>query len=109
MLSTERISSLSRERVEMTVTADSNGLPYNPTGATAEMAFIASPFTEPGAGDWKAAIWDVTRIGTYVAQCLVGPGGTVNLAVGGYYVWARLTDAVSGEQPTGQIARLFVD
>lgn len=106
---TERVSSLNKARVDIAVSADSRGLPYNPTSATAEMAFLASPYTKPVAGDWKAATWDVTRIGSYVMQCLVGPGGTVSLAVGGYYVWARITDSVAGEQPVEQVARLFVD
>lgn len=106
---TQRVSSLSRERVQIAVRADSDGLPYNPMAATPEMAFLGSSLAEPVAGDWKACNWDVTRLGTYVMQCMVGPGGTVNLAKGSYYAWARLTDAASGEQPVAQVTRLFVD
>lgn len=105
---TLRANAESRARVQIDVRADSDGLPYDPTSAIAEMAFMAGPLIEPGAGDWKACNWDVTRVGTYVMQCLVGPGGTVSLAKGGYYVWARLTDAASGEIPLRQVARFLV-
>lgn len=107
---TERISSLSLERVEMSVQADADGLPYDPTGATGTMAFMDSPTAKPSAPDFKAATWDVTRIGTYVLQCLVGTGGAAELAVGGYYVWAKVDDSAgSGEVVVEQAGRLFVD
>lgn len=108
-LMTERISTLSLEKVEISVRADASGLPYDPTSAIAEMAFMAGPLLKPSSGDWKACGWDVTRIGTYVMQCRVGLGGTVVLPFGGYYVWGRLTDAAAGETPVEQLGRLFVD
>jgi hypothetical protein len=109
MVSVERVSALSKARVNLSVRADADGLPYDPTHATPEMAFMSSPLTEPSSGDWKTATWDVTRIGSYIMQCLVGPGGTVTLPRGGYYVWARITDPVAGEIPVESVARLFVD
>lgn len=105
---TLRVSALSKARVEIAVSADKDGLPYNPTSAVAEMAFMTTSLAEPQPGDWKACNWDVTRIGTYVMQCLVGPGGTVSLGRGGYYVWARLTDSASNETPVKQVARMNV-
>lgn len=108
---TERISSLSLERVEVLVQADAGGLPYNPeeAGADAFMAFMPGPHSTPSGGDWKACNWDVTRTGQYVFQCLVGPAGTATLAFGGYYVWGKVDDANAGEIPVEQLGRLFVD
>lgn len=42
-------------------------------------------------GDWQLADWE-TISGRYYARCLVGPGGTVTLAVGNCNVWVKVTD-----------------
>lgn len=105
---TERISVISLERVQAIISADSGGLPYNPTAATVEFAFLESARANPASGDWKTGSWDTTRIGTYAAQCKVGSGGAVSLAIGEYYVWIRITDAASGETPIIPIAKLVV-
>jgi len=105
---TERIDSTSLERVQAGVEADSDGLPYDPTGATVAFAFLTSNLDKPEAGDWKAGTWDVTRIGTHVAEALVGTGGVVALAAGNYYVWIKITDATAGETPAEQLAKLIV-
>lgn len=104
----ERISALSLERVRFPVSADSAGVPYNPTAATVQAAFMATDAGEPGGGDWKACTWDTTLIGTYVAGCLVGPGGTVTLAAGLHTVWVKITDATAGESPVRQVGQLLV-
>jgi hypothetical protein len=105
---TERISSLTLEQVQAAVQADSNGLPYVPTSAAVAFAFLESRLADPVSGDWKTGSWDVTRIGTYVAQCKVGPGGAATLAVGEYYVWLRITDTTAGETPIEPIGKLIV-
>jgi len=105
---TERISSLSLEQVQAAVQADSNGLPYNPTGATVEFAFIENKLVNPSSPDWKTGTWDVSRIGSYVAQCKVGPSGSANPGIGEYYVWLRITDATAVETPIGPIGKLIV-
>ena len=86
------ISSLSTQYILVPVRAQSMGLPYNPTGLTVEMAFIDG-WAEPGSGDWNAASWASTSTvnGAYLAQCLVGPEGTITLAIGAYQTWVRIT------------------
>lgn len=89
------IPATSREYVHVPVRAQSAGLPVDVSADTVEMAFQAGS-TAPAPGDWRAASWDVDSTITparYRAQCLVGPGGTVELAAGVYSVWVRVTDA----------------
>lgn len=87
------LPSITLEYVRIPVTASSQGLFVNPTTNTVQMAFIVGS-SAPQSGDWKTATWDQTAqpTTTYVAQCLVGPGGTITLAVGQYQVWLKLID-----------------
>lgn len=87
------MSALSTQYVQTPVRAFQQGQPYNPTGDAVVMAFIAG-FGEPGNTDWKTASWAWTTAinGYYIAQCLVGPGGTITLAQGTYAVWIKITD-----------------
>jgi hypothetical protein len=97
------ISSLSREFVRVPITAKESGLDVDPTVAAVDMAFTTIG-VEPGAGDWKVASWetDDTRSPVrYFARCIVGPGGTVNLADGAYQVWVK----VSGLNPEAPVFR----
>lgn len=105
---TERVEAMSTARIDVGVTADSQGLPYDPTSATVQFACLSSQLAKPAPGDWVAGSWDVTRIGSYVAQLNVGPDGVVTLAAGTYYVWIKITDPVAGEIPIEQIAKLIV-
>jgi hypothetical protein len=88
-------SALSREFVPAAVTATAAGQPVNPTGDVVEFAFTAIS-AKPVTGDWKSGSWDGTQPQTpgnaYIAHCLVGPGGTVQLAAGRYQMWIRVTD-----------------
>lgn len=108
-----RLSPLTLERVRFPVQADSAGYPYDPTGATVEAAFMGGDGYQSGAnpesGDWKAAAWDTTLIGTYVAGCLVGPGGAATLEPGTYRCWVRITDATAGETVVRQVGTLLVE
>lgn len=66
----------------------------NPTTDTVQMAFTTQG-VNPQPGDWKTATWNTTvALGAnqYMAQCLVGPGGTVQLAAGSYQYWVKVTD-----------------
>lgn len=103
-----RVSSLSKELVRAAVAADSAGIPYNPTAATVEFAFLPSS-ANPAAPDWHAGTWDTTLIGTYVAGIVVGPGGAVTLSTGTYYGWMRITDASVGETVVRQFDTLIVE
>jgi hypothetical protein len=85
------ISSISKEYVPAAVTA-----PHDPTALTVMFAFTTS---EVAAGaTWYSGSWDGAAVlqsdGTYraIAQCMVGPGGTVTLAVGSYVVHVKVTD-----------------
>lgn len=66
----------------------------NPTTDTVQMAFTTQG-VNPQPSDWKTATWNTTvTLGAnqYMAQCLVGPGGTVQLAAGSYQYWVKITD-----------------
>ena len=87
------ISSLSTQYVYVPVRAYSQGLPYNPTALTVQMAFVDG-WSKPTGPEWNAASWAWTTSanGYYDAQCLVGPGaGGVPLAIGTWNVWVMIT------------------
>ena len=90
------ISALSLIYVRVPVQATKAGVQYNPTADSVVMAFVPVG-TVPASGDWKAATWEVenatAQVPTYNARCLVGPGGTVQLAQGSYVVWVKVTDS----------------
>jgi hypothetical protein len=66
---------------------------YDPTGDVVEAAFKL-PGVNPSAPDWKAATWFTTSLGRFFALCLVGPGpgAALDLPVGTYKMWLRITD-----------------
>ncbi|MCI3277643.1 hypothetical protein [Streptomyces cylindrosporus] len=77
------------------VSVSTAGTPVNPTSDVVEFAFTTG-IAKPASGDWKTGSWDGTEPrapdGAYLARCLVGPGGTVELPVGQYTMWIRITD-----------------
>jgi hypothetical protein len=82
------IDRLSREYMWVQITSG-----QNLTAATLELAFTGAPDTRPGDLDWKAA--DYVDDGKIWARLLVsgtGAGGTVELAVGDWQCWVRITD-----------------
>ena len=89
-------SALSTEYVPVHVRATINGVSNaDPTADTAQMAFLPVG-TNPGVSDWHAASWTTipaTPETIYIAQCLVGPSGTVTLTAGTYQVWVKITDS----------------
>jgi hypothetical protein len=92
-----RRSVLDAEALDVTVMAAANGLPYDPSGATVEFAFLAD-WINPVGGDWHAGTWAVGLTGLHIAQCNPGPGGLA-LTVGSYYVWVRITDGALADSP----------
>lgn len=102
------VSALSRERVQRTVRAITDGEVYNPTTATLNWAFLASASARPVEGDWKAGTWDVTPIRAYVAECLIGTGGVTAPGKGRWYAWMRIVDAVANESVVRPVGKLFV-
>jgi hypothetical protein len=87
------ISSQSLEYVRVgPVSAQVNGVVVNPTSDVVKMAFLSST-AAPGVSDWQTASWNVVGANQYQIQCLVGPGGTIQLATGSWYVWVQITDS----------------
>ena len=102
-------SALSLQYVQAAVTATVAGAAYNPTADTVQFAFTANG-VQPGTSDWKTGSWDGTNPrpnGSYVAQCLVGPGGAIALTTGTYTVWIKVTD--SPEIPVINVGLLKID
>lgn len=89
----QQVSSLATTYVRIPVFADNLGAPVDPTPFTVSMAFItALANVPPVSADWKAASWATTAQNGYVAQCLIGPSGTITLVSGTTYnVWIRIT------------------
>lgn len=91
------ISHLSLQYVVVPVTATTlTGASYNPTADVVQMAFMPQATQVPQNADWQAASW-ATRAGNvlqpYAACCLVGPGGTIQLAIGTYIVYVKVSDS----------------
>lgn len=89
-----KLSTLSREQVRFPVFADSNGAPVDLSAYTVAVALKGGDSLDaaPSAPDWKAATWEVTVTGNYVAALEVGPSSTVGtLAPGRWRCWVRIT------------------
>ncbi len=89
------IPSVSTQYIQVPVRAWSQGLPFNPTDLTVQMAFIDG-WAKPITADWNAASWaSLTAVnGVYLAQCLVGPqNGGVDLGIGTWNVWVQVTSS----------------
>lgn len=101
-------SASSTTYVRAKVKATESGSVVNPTADTVQMAFTTGGAT-PGASDWKAASWDTdssTTPATYRAQCLIGSGGVVTLAVGLYTMWVRIQDSPEDVQEPSGLLRI---
>ena len=79
----------------MDVQAQKNGVVYDPSADTVQLAFMAKGAGPPGSNDWVNGVWDVGGSGIsarYRAGVLVGPGGAKTLGVGTYLVWVKIAD-----------------
>lgn len=90
------ISHLSLEYVSVpVVTVTLAGAPYNPTADPVYLAFMPTPTQVPQPGDWQIALWSTVTTNVlypYSASCLVGPGGTIQLGIGTYVMYVKITD-----------------
>lgn len=88
------ISHLSTQYVIIPVNATVSGTSHNPTGDNLAFAFLANPSASPQNTDWVAGSWDTANnaLYPYLAQCLVGPTGTITLGTGSYTIWMKITD-----------------
>lgn len=90
------MSHLSTEYVIVPVTVTKAGTPYNPTADTLQFAFMPTPTQVPQVSDWVSGIWETDSSNVlypYLAQCLVGPSGTVTLGLGLYIIYLKITDS----------------
>jgi hypothetical protein len=56
---------------------------------------MPTPTQNPISGDWQTGAWDTNTtniIYPYFAKCLVGPSGTINLGLGTYVIYVKITD-----------------
>lgn len=81
------VSSMSTEYVQVDVEARHNGRPHNLSTTAVWFAFVPEGI-DPGPGNWVPGSWEVLNR-TYVAQCLIGPGGNP-VAEGDWVVWVRV-------------------
>ena len=91
------ISHLSLQYVGVPVNATTlSGVSKNPTADPVSMAFMPQATQAPQLTDWQSAIW-ATRsndiLNPYAAACLVGPGGTIQLGIGTYVIYVKITDS----------------
>lgn len=91
-----------RKNVSVVITA----LDVNPTTLPVAIAFT-TPGVDPQNSDWNTATWNTAAAlgpNQYLAQCLVGPGGTVTLANGTYQIWAKVTGVTEvPQEPAGML------
>jgi hypothetical protein len=90
-----KIPQQSKQYIKCTVEAkDATGL-IDPTSDPVAFAFVA-PEAHPVSGTtWTNGTWETVEItgfpDVYKARCLVGPGGAIELTVGSYDVFIRIT------------------
>jgi hypothetical protein len=85
-------SRLDTSYVQVPVQAIANGVSHDPTTDVVALAFMSN-WAIPADADWHTGSWsDSAGAGIFLAQCLVGPAGGVDLAVGVYNVWVMITD-----------------
>ncbi len=100
-----RASALTLEYVKVPTTVTINGAPYDPHLDAVQLAFPAHGVA-PAGPDFKVGSWEQDQFGTWMARCLVGPGGAVSLVAGTYDVWVKITD--SPEVPVRKVGILEV-
>lgn len=103
------LSGASLQYVQASILATVGGNPFNPTGDAVQFAFLTGT-TAPTLADWKTGSWDGAAPrppgNAYLAQCLVGPGGTVTLTPGTYTMWIKILD--SPEVPVINVGLLTI-
>lgn len=94
--STIGINHLSTEFVLVPVVATKAGVAYNPTADAVQFAFMPTATQVPQNTDWVGGSWDTVpsnALYPYNAKCLVGPTGTITLAIGTYIIYVKITDS----------------
>lgn len=66
-------------------------------------AFMTDAVEQPDDTDWVLGSWEPTGSPAQ-ARCLVGPGGTVELPPGTWYVWVWVDGALEApREPSGKV------
>ncbi len=95
---TQGVATLQYLRVAVKATVNGNTA-YNPTSDTVQFGFqLETTYTPTQAPTvWYAGSWETVGSGSqvsYVARCLVGPGGTFTpTAETDYWFWVKITDS----------------
>jgi hypothetical protein len=103
------ISHLSTEYVIVPISANKEGISYNPTGDEVFMAFMPNAIQQPGNTDWMTSSWDTDTtniIYPYAVKCLVGPSGVITLNPGTYVLFVKIED--NPETPVLTVGQLIV-
>jgi hypothetical protein len=89
------ISHLATAPVIAPVAVTKAGIPYDPTGDTVQLAFMAQTTQVPQSSDWVTGTW-VSEPSNVLypqsAQCLIGTGGSITLGIGRYVVYCKISD-----------------
>lgn len=87
------LSSLATMMVQVPIEARLNGNPnYNPTNDVVKLAFMPG-IIKPATPDWNTGSWATDPGPEYLAQCLVGPTGTITVPIGTYNIWVTVFDS----------------
>lgn len=97
------LPSTSREYIRVAVTATGVDYLTLPT-LSVQFAFMTDRITKPTT--FVTGSWEPNFPSPALARCLVGPGGTIALATGTYFVWIEIIGAV--EQPIRQVGSLVI-
>jgi hypothetical protein len=105
-----RIPTPTKEFIRVPVSAKEAGAFVNPTTEGAHLAFKLSG--QPAGGDWKVATWETDTSVFPVAYFMravvggTGSGAAVELAVGTYTIWSKVTTAT--EVAVRQVGQLEI-
>jgi hypothetical protein len=85
----DTVYSGSLEYVQCVVQVSAGNEAYNPTADEVQFAFVQGS-SYPST--WYTGSWTQNLQSQYVAQCLIGPAGTVTLTPAQWTVWVKITD-----------------
>lgn len=97
-------NTLTLEFVRVSVDVKQNGVSVTPTGWDVSFAFMPRGVL-PGISDWVEGDWE-TDGSEYIARCMVGPGGAIEVEIGRYVIWVFIDGPV--EKPVRPVGTLTV-
>lgn len=100
-----RVSPRSTEYLRLPVRATERGMQVDPTAAQVQFAFKPEG-VPPTEADWVGGEWEPFD-GRWLARCLVGPSGAVQLPAGRLDAWVRVL--AIPEQPEHRAGTVLVE